>query len=79
MCSIQFSDLSIVPLDFWHRHFLVYDVHYHKLGSCDFVGGVWYFHAVSPAESYIGLTRDYAIRSWLSYLSCAPAETADAI
>lgn len=44
MCSIQFSDLSIVPLDFWHRHFLVYDAHYRKLGSCDFVGGVWYFH-----------------------------------
>lgn len=69
MAIAGFSDLSIVPVDFWHRHFLVYDLHFHKLGTCDFVRGMWYFNSVSPKDSYMGLSRDDAIRSWLSYLN----------
>lgn len=62
-----FSDLSIVPVDFWHRHYLIYDQSFHKLATCDFYRGLWYVHSVCPEDSYMGLSRDDAIRSWLSY------------
>lgn len=61
-----FSALSIVPVDFWRRHFLVYDLNFHKVGSCDLWHGVWHFTPVNSTESFMGFTRDDAIRSWLS-------------
>lgn len=60
------SDLSVVPVDFWHRHYLVYDSHIRKIGSCDFIRGIWYFYFPSTQESFMGFSRDDAIRSWLS-------------
>lgn len=58
--------VSLVPTDFWHRHFLAYDPNYHKLGNCDLVRGVWYFTPADSPDSFMGFTRDDAVRSWLT-------------
>lgn len=56
--------LRITPIDFWHRHYLVCDLNYHKLGTCDFIRGIWYFSPIDSTDSFMGFTRDDAILSW---------------
>lgn len=67
-CLLTFNNLSISAIDFWRRHFLVYDLNFHKLGTCDLKRGVWYFSPVDSPENYMGFTRDDAIKAWLSDL-----------
>lgn len=69
MAILSFSDLSIVAIDFWGRHYLVYDANFHKLGTCDLIYGIWHFTPVSSKDSYKALDRDSAIRFWLSCLN----------
>lgn len=69
-CAVSgLESLSIVPTDFWHRHYLVYDANFHKLGNCDFIRGLWFFNSVADEDSFMGFSRDDAIRSWLATLN----------
>ena len=63
---LDFGSLKIVPSDFWRRHFLVHDGSFRKLGNCDFHRGVWYFTPIGFDTSFMGFSRDDAIKSWLS-------------
>ena len=57
--------LSVYPVDFWHLKYLICDVNFHKVAFCDFRCGIWYCKPVNSTESFMGFTRDDAIRSWL--------------
>ena len=73
--SLDFAALKIVPSDFWRRHFLVHDDSFRKLGNCDFHRGVWYFTPIGCDTSFMGFTRDDAIRAWLSFCAGCTSDT----
>ena len=71
--------LRLVATDLLHRHYLVYDVEFKKIGSVDCRLGVWSFTCAQTSESFFGYSRDGAIQNWmkssgisLSDLSPAP-------
>ena len=57
--------LKIVCIDFWRRHFLVYDSDFHKIGTADLYKGIWTFTHSGTGKSFFGYSRNDAIYSYL--------------
>lgn len=57
--------LRLVATDLLHRHYLVYDAAYKKIGSIDCRMGVWTFTCAQTSESYFGYSRNGAVQNWL--------------
>lgn len=66
---IRSLGVTLVPVDFWHFHYLVYDLNFYKLGTVDFKLGFWFFTPVGSSDSFFGFSRFDAVRSWQSSLS----------
>lgn len=62
---MEYYGYQMVPVDFFRFHYLVYDAAYTKIGSLDYKRGVWTFTHVNTGETWFGLTRTEALRSWL--------------
>lgn len=60
---------TLAPLDLLRRHFLVYDANFHKVGTCDRNKGVWLFRPNNSLDSFMGFSRDDAVRSWFESLA----------
>lgn len=58
-------NLKIVATDLFRRHFLVYDESFKKIGSLDCCKGVWTFTLAETMETWFGLSRHEALRSFL--------------
>ena len=61
----QYNGFRLVPVDMFRFHYLVYDAAFIKVGSLDYHKGIWLFTQTSNSDTFFGLTRDAALRSWL--------------
>ena len=57
--------LKIVCIDFWRRHFLVYDCDFYKVGTADLAKGIWTFTESYSGETFFGYSRNDAINCFL--------------
>jgi len=62
---MEYYGYQMVPVDFFRRHFLVYDAAYTKIGSLDCKRGVWTFTLAETSETWFGYSRDNALRNWI--------------
>lgn len=62
---LEYKGYQMVATDFFHRHYLVYDAVFIKVGSLDYKRGIWYFTQVSTGETWFGLSRVECIRTWI--------------
>lgn len=65
--------LRLVATDLLHRHYLVYDAAFKKIGSIDCRMGVWTFTCAQTSESYFGYSRDGAVQNWLKVSGFVPS------
>lgn len=59
------NGFKIVCIDFWRRHFLVYDPLFRKIGTADLRKGIWTFTFSATGENFFGYSRDDAINDFL--------------
>ena len=66
---MDFNSLRMVPVDLFHRHFLVYDEEFKKIGTVDLRRGIWTFTLARNSVSFFGFSREDAVRAWIRFES----------
>ena len=63
---MDLSQITITRTTLLPPRYLIFDDRYHKMGSVEMRRGVWYCIDNQTKEEFMGLTRDEAIKDWLT-------------